>query len=707
MEKSALAVALLAVFMLSLVLPQSPGLSMSSRFLIPAASSQAVSDPTWSGNLQYGEAYSFPVNVKPGENLSISIVSNSAVEGQVLLDSPQAMIYNATGRLIRKVIGPLAGGSYSIFIANMMKGSTASVQLSYFLSPSLGGSLPAPIGIADYGVINTTQGEMAYPVKFKEVQGTAEILSLAAFNSAPPSGVSQYGASLQLNAVVVANSSLGQQVYWVQGVVDFVTNEDEYEYESSVSNFTSTSAGLSSSLITGSPTGSFIGNYYVYSTQYSHYSLPLSLGLVISATQVQGGFSVNFGYVQSGVASWYESVTISDPNANSVFFWVNPSAVTAGGHRYDAELVFGGEGNSEKTNFTSMDSSLNMSYVLLNGASAAPKALYGYGWDTAEEADDLRTVMSNGAPTVCLGEENFEQQVMPSNPSSTIYAIIFNESGLPRGYNWSVSMGGRTLSSTGQAMAFCEPAGTYSYSVAATSGYSSSPSSGSVTVSGTTTQPITFTQITYPVTFTESGLPSGTTWSVTLNGVTQSSTTSTITFNEPAGTYSYSVGSISGYTVSPSSGSVTVLGSGVLSVAFSRTVSLSESPLSVSSASPSQGQPVTISVKVTYPNGTPAEAQVVDFYVNGSLAGVSTSSSSGVATFSFTPSRAGTCNVTASLPSSPSTSSSSLVAISPSTSLPMTYVIILASVAVVLIALVSFRSTWRKNGKGPEEKKAH
>ena len=62
----------------------------------------------------------------------------------------------------------------------------------------------------------------------------------------------------------------------------------------------------------------------------------------------------------------------------------------------------------------------------------------------------------------------------------------------------------------------------------------------------------------YTVTFTESNLPSGTTWAVTLNGTAESSTSSTISFYEPNGTYSYSVSSPSHYTVSPSSGYVTV-----------------------------------------------------------------------------------------------------------------------------------------------------
>ena len=67
----------------------------------------------------------------------------------------------------------------------------------------------------------------------------------------------------------------------------------------------------------------------------------------------------------------------------------------------------------------------------------------------------------------------------------------------------------------------------------------------------------------YPLVFTETGLPSETTWSVALNGASQSSTGSSITVAEPNGTYSFTVGSVSGYTERPSSGSVAVNGAAV------------------------------------------------------------------------------------------------------------------------------------------------
>ncbi|MEM4067727.1 MAG: hypothetical protein QXV17_12800 [Candidatus Micrarchaeaceae archaeon] len=72
----------------------------------------------------------------------------------------------------------------------------------------------------------------------------------------------------------------------------------------------------------------------------------------------------------------------------------------------------------------------------------------------------------------------------------------------------------------------------------------------------------------YLITFTDSGLPSGTTWYVNLSNCMDSGaiTESSYSFFLTNGTYSYSIGSVSGYTASPSSGSLTVSGNNITKV---------------------------------------------------------------------------------------------------------------------------------------------
>jgi hypothetical protein len=123
--------------------------------------------------------------------------------------------------------------------------------------------------------------------------------------------------------------------------------------------------------------------------------------------------------------------------------------------------------------------------------------------------------------------------------------------------------------------------GSYPYTVGSVSGFGVSPSTGSVSVNGAAvSQTIAYTTNapgTYSVIFTESGLASGTSWSVTLNGVEHSSGTNTVGFTVENGTTSYTVAASSGFSVSPSSGNVTVKGGG-MNQAITFTTSTSGTP---------------------------------------------------------------------------------------------------------------------------------
>ena len=190
------------------------------------------------------------------------------------------------------------------------------------------------------------------------------------------------------------------------------------------------------------------------------------------------------------------------------------------------------------------------------------------------------------------------------------YPVTFIESGLPSGTTWSVTINGNTETSTTNEITFTLPPGTYTYTIGSVPGYTASPSSGMITVTSSgITQTITFTPITYTVTFVESGLPSGASWSVTVNGVTETSTTSEITFTLPSGTYTYTIGSVPGYTASPSSGVITVSGNEVININFAAVTSqptigrLEVISYSVISKSPTfgyptYGQPLTLAITV-------------------------------------------------------------------------------------------------------------
>ncbi len=141
------------------------------------------------------------------------------------------------------------------------------------------------------------------------------------------------------------------------------------------------------------------------------------------------------------------------------------------------------------------------------------------------------------------------------------YLVTFTETGLPSGTDWSVTLNGVNEHSTTTMIQFSETNGSYSFTIqSSNSQYRPSPASGSITVAGMAVGPkVNFILVTYPITFTESGLPTGTAWAITLFTL-ESSTTSTIGFTEPNGTYSYTVGSVFGWTPNVAGGQVTVAG---------------------------------------------------------------------------------------------------------------------------------------------------
>jgi hypothetical protein len=154
--------------------------------------------------------------------------------------------------------------------------------------------------------------------------------------------------------------------------------------------------------------------------------------------------------------------------------------------------------------------------------------------------------------------------VANSHPKVTTYAVTFAESGLATGTDWSVSVNGTTNGGTASTIAFTLPNGTYPYSIGAVGGLLPSPASGTVAVSGAAAEVTVHFAASvsgaYTVSFSEAGLPVGTPWSVTLAGTPASGTGGTLQFSEPNGSYSYTVGAVSGYVASPASGSVSVHG---------------------------------------------------------------------------------------------------------------------------------------------------
>jgi YVTN family beta-propeller protein len=190
-------------------------------------------------------------------------------------------------------------------------------------------------------------------------------------------------------------------------------------------------------------------------------------------------------------------------------------------------------------------------------AFSAPNGTYGYtippvpGYTTPAGG----TTMVSAAPdTVNLTFVVYE------------FTVEFVEQGLPKGTNWSVTLGGQPYNTTASSLSAAEPNGTYAFSIATIGRFAPQPGSGMLTIDNSsqsvsvTFQAPRLPPTNYSVTFSESGLPTGRTWSIAWNGSPPTSSTgTTIAFSAPNGSYPFSVGAEPGYTTAWS-GSVTVDG---------------------------------------------------------------------------------------------------------------------------------------------------
>ncbi|MGC8615220.1 MAG: ABC transporter substrate-binding protein [Thermoprotei archaeon] len=132
--------------------------------------------------------------------------------------------------------------------------------------------------------------------------------------------------------------------------------------------------------------------------------------------------------------------------------------------------------------------------------------------------------------------------------------------------------------------------------------------------------------------------------------------------------------------------------------------------LSVSPTSVTAGTPVTLTATATFPNGTAASGYSVGFFANGAGIGTATTSSSGVATLTYTPTTAGTYTLTADLTSHTSTTSSPTTltvtakVTPPPTSTNYALYYDIAGLVVVIIVVVAVVLALSKKGKkGPRQ----
>ena len=299
-------------------------------------------------------------------------------------------------------------------------------------------------------------------------------------------------------------------------------------------------------------------------------------------------------------SSTSSTISFSEPNG-TYFYTIATTDKTYAPSPSSGPLTVNGAPVSETITFSRVTT-----YTVTFTESGLPSGTTWYlnlsnGQTFSSSSSTLTFSEPNGTYSYTIATSDKTYEPSPSSGSFTVsgapvakqiaffhtYTITFTESGLPIGTSWSVTLNGTPESSTTNAITFSELNGTYSYTIGtADKTYLPSPYSSSFTVNGASVPvSIAFSKVQYTVKFTESGLPSGTTWYVNLsNGIDSGAITgSSYSFSLTNGTYSYMIGNVTGYTVSPSSGSITVSGSNATKTITFTVTSTPSKPSGISS----------------------------------------------------------------------------------------------------------------------------
>ena len=123
------------------------------------------------------------------------------------------------------------------------------------------------------------------------------------------------------------------------------------------------------------------------------------------------------------------------------------------------------------------------------------------------------------------------------------YPVWFNETGLPEGVPWSVTIANQTYSTLNGSIGLVLWNGSYPYSISAVPGYhlSGLGYSGSVLVSAPQRLAFSWARVVYPITATSDGLSTGIPWSIAVANSTYRSTNGTLSLSLSNGTYPYTV----------------------------------------------------------------------------------------------------------------------------------------------------------------------
>lgn len=312
----------------------------------------------------------------------------------------------------------------------------------------------------------------------------------------------------------------------------------------------------------------FVPEVYQVTFAESGLSLPTNWTVVVDGSEYQTSATSTISLPLGNGSFSFEAVPIAG-------YLANPSngTVTVGGSNVTVSVNFSTTANNPRytvafsetglPNGSAWNVDINGTYASGSGAQIIFNLQNGTYWFQIHAPSDYSAV--NYFEYFSVDGNNLSISVDFFDVVASTYAVTFTETGLPNQSLWTVNLAGASRTSNSSTISFEEPNGSYAFSIASVGRLSPAPAAGKVLVAGAgQAEAVSFSPgaagPSYPVMFHAVGLPSGTYWSVNLSGVSNGSTSSTVGFEQPNGSYTFTLGGVEGYTGTPASGPASVVG---------------------------------------------------------------------------------------------------------------------------------------------------
>ncbi len=355
------------------------------------------------------------------------------------LTAPTSSQYSVASKDLNRVMSQASASGLPMKYLYLPNFHSAVPVKGGHISPGYSAS-PAPMGIGDYGLNNSSGSMKTYNYTTDSFNATINLAQLSDFNMLSDS---PQGVTFQLNAVLNNVALFGNASYsmWTQNVIFYSARTHQITFIDNIWNFSSPAVAWSSNAVNYSsgtvypysgahiaigPTFTLTYPWVVHlylntsvtdreSTVWFNYSMPHAT----NATGHTGAFSNTYDMVEFN--STYGNNTYVAPHPH--FFVSGTNLTPTGFIPYDAEIMVGGPGGGSTATIYNINGSMSLQFY--NNTSHSynnVRAAYDIGSETGETSTGVdvsyagHTAFLNPGPSMVYGLWN-------NQPSQTTYTV--------------------------------------------------------------------------------------------------------------------------------------------------------------------------------------------------------------------------------------------------------------------------------------------